>query len=229
MIDDYVNIHKVASYEINHVRLLEFMIKTNKPIIISTGASTYDEIDFAYKILKKNSTNLSILQCTACYPCPITALNLSVIPKLMNRYHVPIGLSDHSIDPVLAPVVAVGLGSKIIEKHFTLDKNLPGPDHNFALNPDELVTMINAIRKCEKSLGSGKKIVLPEELELKKFATRSIQAIKQISKGDVFKEGINFEILRPGNNSRGLDARFIHQIEGKKSEKSYNIGEGILD
>jgi N,N'-diacetyllegionaminate synthase len=229
MIDEYVDIHKVASYEINHIKLLEFLIKTKKPVIISTGASTYEEIDFAYKILKKNSIDLSILQCTACYPCPLTALNLSVIPKLMERYCVPVGLSDHSTDPIIAPVIAVGLGSKIIEKHFTLDKNLPGPDHNFALNPDELVIMIDAIRKCENTLGSGEKIVLPEELELRKFATRSIQAIRQISKGDIFKEGINFEILRPGNNSRGLDARFFHQIEGKKSQKTYNMGEGIFD
>jgi len=182
-VDPFVEIHKVASFEINHIRLLEFLARTKKPIIVSTGASTYDEIDFAVELIKKNGNeNISLLQCTSKYPCPIEALNLGTIPEMDNRYKLSIGLSDHSIEPSIGPVSAIALGAKIIEKHFTLDKNLPGPDHPFALNPEELKDMIKAIRDAEKAIGSGKKEILKEEQELRQFATRSIQAIQDIKK-----------------------------------------------
>ena len=185
-VDPYVEIHKVASFEINHIRLLEFLAKTKKPIIISTGATTYDEIDFAVELIKKNGNeNISLLQCTSKYPCPINALNLKTIPKLEGRYNLTVGFSDHSVEPTIGPISAVALGAKIIEKHFTLDKNLPGPDHPFALSPNELEEMVKAIRNTEKVLGSGKKEVLKEEQELRQFASRSIQAIQDIKKGDI--------------------------------------------
>jgi N,N'-diacetyllegionaminate synthase len=225
-IDPYVSIHKVASYEINHVRLLEYLLKTNKPIIISTGACNYDEIDFAVNILKNSS--IALLQCTSCYPCPVNALNLSTIPKLKSRYNLPVGLSDHSLDPIIAPLTSIGLGATIIEKHFTLDKTLNGPDHMFALNPEELKLMINSIRQVEISKGHGNKIILSEELELKQFATRSLQALIDIKKGDLLVEGTNFDILRPGNRIRGLDARFLNEIIGKKSKIDIAKGDGII-
>ena len=229
-IDPYVEIHKVASFEINHIRLLEFLAKTKKPIIISTGASTYDEIDFAIDLIKINGNeNISLLQCTSKYPCPIEALNLGAISEMRNKYGLPVGLSDHSLDPILAPIIAVSLGSKIIEKHFTLDKNLPGPDHLFALNPQELQIMIKYIRNAEKSFGSGKKEILKEEEELRQFATRSIQAIQDIHRGDLLKEGLNFDILRPGNRIRGLEARFLETLTGKKAIKDIQKGDGIID
>ena len=228
-IDPFVLIHKVASFEINHVRLLEFLAKTKKPIIISTGASTYDEIDFAVNLIKKIHNKISILQCTSRYPSPLEALNLSVIPHMKLRYDLPVGLSDHSIDPMVGPILAVGLGITIIEKHFTLDRNLPGPDHAFALIPNELELMIKSIRKAELAKGKGEKIILDEELELRHFATRSIQAIKDITKGEILQEGINFEVLRPGNRVRGAEARFLDMINGKKSIKDVKIGDGITD
>ena len=107
-IDPFVQIHKVASFEINHVRLLEFLAKTNKPIIISTGASTYEEIDFAVNTIKKFNKKISILQCTSKYPCPLESLNLSVIPHLKLRYGFPVGLSDHSTDPIIGPILTIG-------------------------------------------------------------------------------------------------------------------------
>ncbi len=227
-VDPYVIIHKVASFEINHVRLLEFLARTKKPVLISTGASTYDEIDFAVNLMKKNNNSkLALMQCTSKYPAPIEALNLSVIPKMRERYHLPVGLSDHSMNPLIAPLVAVGLGATVIEKHFTLDRNLPGPDHPFALIPDELKLMIESIRKAESSRGSGIKEILKEEFELRKFATRSVQAIKDISKGDKLREGHNIDVLRPGNRSRGADARFLTYFEGKKSKKNFKTGNGI--
>lgn len=229
-VDPHVTFHKVASFEINHIRLLEFLAKTKKPIIISTGASTYDEIDFAVDLVKKNGNeNIALLQCTSKYPALIEELNLSVIPKMKSKYKVPVGFSDHSMDPIIGPVLAVGLGATIIEKHFTIDRNLPGPDHPSSLIPSELELMIQSIRKADKAKGNGEKIILDVEQELHQAGTRAIQAIKNISKGDTLREGINFELLRPGNRSRGLEPRFLNQVNGKKSTKDVVLGDGITD
>ena len=229
-IDPFVEIHKIASYEINHVRLLEFISKTKKPILISTGASSYDEIDFAIKKIKENgNNNIGILQCTAKYPAPIETLNLSVIPEFESRYNLPIGFSDHSIDPIIGPLTSIGMGIKFLEKHFTLDKKLPGPDHYFALDPEELKLMIKTIREGEQAKGNKIKKILDEEKELKEFATRSIQAIKEIKKGDILQEGINFDILRPGKRIRGLDARYLEQVNGKKAIRDISFGDGIKE
>lgn len=228
-VDPYVEIHKIASYEINHIRLLEYVAKTEKPVLISTGASNYKEIDFAINLMKQNNSGaIALLQCTSKYPAPLDALNIAVIPKLKEKYHVPVGFSDHSMDPLVGPLLAIGVGATILEKHFTLDRNLEGPDHPFALIPEELEKMIHAIREADKAKGTGEKIVLKEEEELRQFATRSIQAIKNISKGEILKEGINIDILRPGNQKRGAEPRFLLEIIGKKATRDICLGEGIL-
>jgi len=230
IIDKHVSIHKIASFEINHVRLLDFLAKTKKPIIISTGASTYDEIDFCVERIRNHGNkNIVLLQCTSKYPCPISSLNLSVIPKMKLRYDLPVGFSDHSTDPIIAPILSVGLGATVIEKHFTLSRSLPGPDHSFALEPTELESMIHTIRESESAFGSGTKEILENEKELRLFATRSIQAITDISKGDVLREGINFDVLRSGNRSRGTEPRFLENINGKKSLRDVKKDEGISE
>ena len=229
-IDPYVEIHKIASFEINHVRLKEFLAKTKKPIIVSTGASTFDEINFCVNLLKKNDcNNIILLQCTSKYPCPINSLNLSVIPKMKLKYECPIGLSDHSTDPIIGPLTSIGLGATIIEKHFTLDKSLSGPDHSFALDPNELEFMIKSIRQAQLSFGNGVKEILEDEKELRQFATRSIQAITDIQKDEFLLEGKNFDVLRPGNRIRGTEPRFLESINGKKSSKFIKKGDGITD
>lgn len=229
-IDPFVSIHKIASYEINHIRLLEYVANTTKPILISTGASIPKEIEFAINLVKKKGNQkIVLLQCTAKYPAPFESLNLSVITFLKSKYHLPVGLSDHSLDPILAPVLAVGLGATIIEKHFTMDKSLSGPDHSFALDPTELRLMIKSIRQADLAKGSGIKNILPEEEELRRFATRSLQAIKPIKEGDILHEGLNFDILRPGKNPRGIEARHMFEIEGKKATKNYKVGEGVIE
>jgi len=173
------------------------------------------------------NNDIGLMQCTAKYPCPLNRLNLGVIPNMKSRYNVPIGLSDHSTDPITAPVLAVGLGATFIEKHFTLDKSLQGPDHAFALNPSELEIMVKSIRNADAAKGSAKKEILDVEKELWRFATRSIQATKKIRKGEILSEGHNFDVLRPGNQSRGLDPSFIDKINGRKANKNYDIGQGI--
>ena len=227
-VDEYVQIHKVASYELNHIPLLEFLASRKKPIILSTGASTYAEIDFALKVLrKKGAKEIALMQCTATYPASLESLNLRTITTFKKRYNIPVGLSDHSVEPFVAPLMSMGYGATILEKHFTLDKNSDGPDHFFALEPNELSLMIDLVRKSSLTSGSGEKKIQKEEKELRKFAVRSIQAIKKISEGEIFKEGYNIGILRPGNQKRGEDPRFLNKIEGKKSNRIIKIGEGI--
>ncbi|MDC0186975.1 N-acetylneuraminate synthase family protein [Candidatus Nitrosopelagicus sp.] len=226
-IDKFVNIHKLASYEINHIPMLHALAKTKKPIIVSTGASTLEEINFAIKTIKKYNNKICLLQCTSKYPAKPESLNLSVIPSLKNKYKLPIGLSDHSIDPIVAPLTAVGLGATIIEKHFTLDKSSNGPDHYFSLNPTELKLMISALRNSKKSIGNPIKKIHNDEKELRKFAHRSIQAIKNIKNGEKLILGKNIDLLRPGNRKRGLDPRFLNKILHKKSNKKINVGDGI--
>lgn len=229
-IDPYVEIHKLASFEINHVRLIEFLASTKKPILISTGASTIEEIDFAINLCKKaKNDNIVLLQCTSKYPSPLSSINLSVIKTLREKYKVPVGFSDHSEDPIIAPILSIGFGSSVIEKHFTLNKKLSGPDHSYALEPNELQKMIESIRMTEEAIGKGKKEVLEIENELQQFAKRSLQAISEIKEGDNLKEGVNFEVLRPGNNLRGLEARFLEECNGRKATKDIKVGEGICD
>ena len=229
-IDPYVNYHKIASYEISHYRLIEFIAKTGKPTFLSTGAATIDEIEWAVNhFFKNNGKNLTLLQTTAKYPAPLESLNIYSMDVLKDNFNVSVGLSDHSIDPTIGPVCATALGANVIEKHFTLNKKLPGPDHSFALDPLELKKMINAIRNCEKCLGSREKIVQDYELELRDFAQRSIQCIKNISKGEFFLEGVNFAILRSGKRNKGIHPKFLETLEGKAATRSISIGDGILE
>lgn len=227
-IDPYVQTHKIASYEISHSRLIEFVAKSGKPLILSTGAATYDDISWAIEHFRKNGgNNITLMQTTAKYPAPLQTLNLNVILTLQKKYGVSVGLSDHSKNPIIGPVAAVALGATIIEKHFTLDNKLPGPDHFFALNANELKTMVTSIRDCEISLGSNEKSIQPEEIELNQFAQRGIQAIKPIQKNELFEEGKNIDILRSGKQKKGLHPKYLEQINGKKATRTIDIGEGI--
>jgi len=229
-IEPYVEIHKIASYEITHSKLIEFIAKTSKPLILSTGAATMDEIEWAINYFyDKGGKQISLMQTTAKYPTPLSSLNISVIQLLKNKFKVPVGLSDHSVDPIIGPVTAVALGASIIEKHFTLNKNLPGPDHAFALNPEQLKLMVKAIRDCEQCIGTGQKIVLEDENELRNFAQRGIQAIQTIKTGDILKDGQNIDILRPGKKTKGLHPKFLIEIDGKKATKSIQLGDGIQE
>jgi len=228
-INKYTKIHKLASFELNHIRLLEYLASTKKPIILSTGASTHDEIQFAIKLLKKNNVKkIFLLHTISQYPASENSLHLKVIKELQKKYKLSIGLSDHSIDPICAALISIGLGAKIIEKHFTLNKKFKGPDHSFALNPTELSKMISNIRLAERMLGNSQKKVFSNEKELQKFAKRSVQSIKTIQPGEKFIEDENFSILRPGNQKRGAEARFLNYIVGKKSKRKIQPGQGIL-
>jgi N-acetylneuraminate synthase len=229
-VDPHTLVHKIASYEISHVRLLEACAKSGKPLILSTGASTHADIRYALDWFRQcGGRDIALMQVTAKYPAPLSSIALRVIPTLRHTYGVPVGLSDHSTDPVIAPVGAVALGASVIEKHYTLDKRLPGPDHSFALTPSELATMVRAIRDMEQALGSAEKTIQAEEQELYSFARRALQAIRPIAAGESLHEGENFAILRPGQQTAGLHPRYVFEVEGKRATRAIALGEGICE
>lgn len=227
-IDPLVTVHKIASYEIGHLRLLDLAAKSGKPLLLSTGAADMEDVAWAVDRLRTNGgRNLCLMQCTAKYPAPFNALNLTAIETLRRRFGVAVGLSDHSRDPVTAPVAAVALGARAIEKHFTLDNDLPGPDHAFALEPDELKLMVTKIREAEAARGTGIKHVTEAERELAAFARRGVQATRAIHKGEQLREGENVDILRPGKQSLGVHPRYIEQIEGRTATRDIAVGQGL--
>ena len=160
-------------------------------------------------------------------PAPPESLNLKAIPLLAETFGVPVGLSDHSRDPLLAPLAAVALGARVIEKHFTLHNRLPGPDHAFAVTAEELKAMVSAIRQVETMLGHGDKTVLPAEEELAGYARRGIQAVRDIAAGERLREGENVDILRPGQQPLGLHPKHLPDLEGKPAARDIAQGQGI--
>jgi N-acetylneuraminate synthase len=227
-IDPFVSIHKIASYEISHPHLIALAARSSKPLILSTGASEEEDIAWAVGTFHgAGGRDLCLLQCTADYPAPISGLNLRTIPWLRRRFGLATGLSDHSREPMVGPVVAVALGARVIEKHYTLDNRLPGPDHSFALLPDELKEMVRQVRCAEAALGNGVKRVLPEELELASFARRGLQAVREIVPGEILREGVNFAVLRPGEQTLGVHPRFRQRFEGQPSVRRIPLGDGL--
>ena len=226
-VDPYVAVHKIASYELNHRRLLERIARTGKPVILSTGAAEFSEILSALDLLRGAGVRtICILQCTAQYPAACDALHLRVIPTFA-RLGVAAGLSDHSLDPLVGPLGAVALGARCVEKHFTLSRRLPGPDHAHALEPDELRRMVNGIRAMESALGSAGKRFLPEEYELRCFAVRRLQSTRDIARGERLVEGENFDALRPGQNRQGGSPMRVHEVAGRAAARDIHAGDGI--
>lgn len=218
--------YKIASSELTHLPLLQYVAKKGKPIILSSGAATLAELIEAYETcLDAGNRQIAILHCIAEYPAPLNSLNLKIISTLRMTFpNVIVGFSDHSTDPVVAPNAAVSFGAKIIEKHITLNKNLPGADHAFALNPEELKSMVQEIRRTEKILiakkkfrieeriiGSGERKTFELERERRLFTFRSIFALKNISSGESFNRR-NIAVLRPGNNFPGLHPKIFDVI-----------------
>jgi N-acetylneuraminate synthase len=229
-LDPYVKMHKIASYEISHLRLIEAVGRSGKPLILSTGASGEEDISWAVEAFyNAGGKDLVLMQCTASYPAPPDAMNLKVIPWLAGRFGVSVGLSDHSRNPLHAPLLALGLGARVIEKHFTLSNLLPGPDHEMALTPEELKTMVRYLRDAEPMLGQMVKEVLPQEKPLAQYARRGLQAVKDIRKGETLCEGINVSILRPGDQRLGLHPRHLIHMEGRNATRDIPKGDGIQE
>lgn len=227
-VDPHLKRHKIASYEIGHIHLLELAAQAGKPLFLSTGAAAVEEIAWAVDTYKRlGGQNLTLMQCTARYPAEPAAMHLRAIPWLQKRFAVPVGLSDHSRHPTHAPIGAVALGAVAIEKHFTLDNRLPGPDHAFAITPPELVLLVQAVRAMEEMRGFPIKTIDPSEEELRQFARRGVQALNVIQVGEQLIEGKNIGILRPGKQRLGVHPKFLAEMEGKLARRIIQEGEGI--
>jgi N,N'-diacetyllegionaminate synthase len=211
-----VNIFKTASADIVDLPLQEFLAKTGKKVIVSTGMATLGEIENAVKIYRRaNNSNLSLLHCVSNYPCSMASLNLRVIQTLSSTFQLPVGYSDHSVG-AQATIIAVSLGAKVIEKHFTLDKSLVGPDHKASSTPEEFTELVEAIRMTEVALGTPFKECQDEERQMAQVSRKSIVLKQDIQEGEVLTQD-NITMKRPGT---GLLAHFIPSILNKTVNKS---------
>ena len=191
--------------------------KKNKPIILSTGASDLSEIKEAIEaIYSTGNEEIILLHCSSIYPTPLDQVNLNIMNTLQHKFDLLIGYSDHTINPLLVPISAIAKGACVFEKHITLDRNLSGPDHYFAIEPNELKEMVNAIRITEKILGSSQKKKLKEEEEVIRLGRRSIVAKRDIKKDDLITDEM-LTIKRPGY---GIAPKFLDQIIGKKAKEN---------
>jgi N-acetylneuraminate synthase/N,N'-diacetyllegionaminate synthase len=214
---------KVSSTDLTNLPLLEYIAEKGKPIILSTGMGTLGEVEEAVNIIKNaGNEDVILLHCITSYPAKFESLNLRVIRTLREAFKLPVGFSDHSLG-IYAPIAAVALGAVVIEKHFTLDKNLPGPDHKASLSPEELKEMVKAIRLVEKALGDGIKRPTPEEEEIRSVARRSIVAKVDIPKGTVIT-GEMIAFKRPGT---GLPPKYHNEITGKRAKRNIKADELI--
>ena len=224
-----MDIIKIPSGEITNFPYLREAARSNKRIILSTGMSTIDEVKAAVDVLKQysdvisaESGNLTLLHCNTQYPTPYEDVNLKAMLTLGKEFGCAIGYSDHTLG-IEVPIAAVAMGATVIEKHFTLDKNMPGPDHKASLEPDELKAMVSAIRHIEVALGNGIKQTTDSEQGNIKIARKSIVAAKDIKKGELFTED-NLTTKRPGD---GISPMRWNDIIGTKADRDYKEDELI--
>ena len=207
-------IYKIASFEITDIPLIEYVAKRGKPIIISTGIAEKEDIELALKTIRKyNNSQIVMLKCTSSYPAPLEEANLITLQDYKNEFNVIPGLSDHTLG-ITAPIVAVALGAKVIEKHFILDRSIGGPDSTFSLNEKEFSKMVHHIREAEKAKGELS-YELTEKQKKGRVFSRSLYAVKDIKQGDIFTCD-NIRSIRPGF---GLHPKYFKDIIGKKLKK----------
>ncbi len=214
-----VPLHKVASFEIVDLPLIEKMARTGRPLVISTGMATLGEIEEAVRAARgAGAKQIALLKCTSAYPAPPEAMNLRTIPHLAHAFDAPVGLSDHTLG-IAVPVAAVALGACIIEKHFTFSRALPGPDGAFSLEPEEFRAMVEAVRAAEKSLGEIRYGVGDLEAKSRIFR-RSLFAVRQVKAGEPFTPE-NVRSIRPG---QGLPPRHLKDVLGRRATRDIEPG-----
>ncbi|MBU4176053.1 MAG: N-acetylneuraminate synthase family protein [Actinobacteria bacterium] len=218
-----VSAFKVASSDLWHLPLIEYIASKGKPMIVSTGMANFDDIEKALGAVQQGGgPPVCLLHCVADYPAAPKDLNLRAIPAMAAEFSLPVGYSDHS-KGIFAPVAAVALGACVIEKHFTLDRNLPGPDHPFAIEPDELGQMVSYIRATEAAMGTGEKQMAESEIKTFKIARRSIFADAYIGKGTTISSEM-VKMLRPGT---GISPWYLNEVIGSVAAKDIRAGEPI--
>ena len=214
-----VPVHKVASYEITDIPLIDYIASKGKPIIFSIGMATLADIELALSTIRKHENNdIAVLKCVSAYPTPIEETNLKTIENIRETFGVVSGLSDHT-STITTAVLSVALGAKIIEKHLTLDRNLGGPDAPFSLEPDEFKTMVNSVRESEKAIGKTT-YALNNKQQRSRLMARSLFVVKNMKKGDIFTEE-NVKSIRPGY---GMHPKYLPEILGKKAVNDTECG-----
>lgn len=204
--------HKLASFELVDIPLIQKIARTGKPLIMSTGMSTVEEIKEAVATARASgAADIALLKCTSAYPALPEEMNLRTIPDLSRRFDVPVGLSDHTMDSAVA-VAAVSLGACIIEKHLTLSRSEPGPDSAFSLEPQEFKTMVDAVRVTEKALGTVHFGIEEKEASSRVFR-RSLFVVQDVKRGEAFT-GENVRSIRPGY---GLHTRHLPEVVGQRA------------
>jgi N,N'-diacetyllegionaminate synthase len=217
--------HKIPSGEITNLPYLRQVGGYGKPVILSTGMATLGEIEAALDVLREAGTptdRVTVLHCTTEYPTPMGDVNLRAMLTIRDAFGVAVGYSDHTVG-IEVPIAAVALGATVIEKHFTLDRDLPGPDHKASLEPDELKAMVAAIRNIEQALGDGIKRMSPSEGKNKVIARRSLVAACAIRAGEVFTEA-NLAVKRPGT---GLSPMRWDEVRGRTARRDFAADELI--
>ena len=211
--------YKIASFEVVDIPLIRRVAKIGKPIIMSTGMATFDEIDEAVRTIREAGNNqIALLKCTSAYPSRPEDMNLLTIPHLAEAYGLPTGLSDHTLGTTV-PIAAVALGACIIEKHLTLSRSIAGPDSAFSLEPHEFKEMVEAVRTTEKALGRVYCGASENEKQSRIFR-RSLFVVKDMKKGERFTEQ-NVRSIRPGH---GLHTRYLDVVLGKKARMNIDRG-----
>ena len=218
-----LEIFKIPSGEITNLPYLRKIGKLKKKVILSTGMSTLGDIEQALDILRENGTDdITVLHCNTEYPTPMKDVNLNAMNTIRDAFKVEVGYSDHTLG-IEIPIAAVALGATIIEKHFTLDKTMEGPDHRASLEPNELKAMVTAIRNIENAMGDGVKELTESESKNIKIARKSIVASKNIKKGEMFTEE-NLGIKRPGD---GISPMIWDHVIGKIAKQDFKEDEKI--
>jgi pseudaminic acid synthase len=211
--------YKLASFELVDLPLIQRMASTGKPLIVSTGMATLEEIGEALQTARQaGASQIALLKCTSAYPAAPEEMNLRTIPELARRFALPVGLSDHTMG-IAAPVAAVALGACIIEKHITLSRSLKGPDSAFSLEPQEFKAMVEAVRTAEKSLGEVCFGPSSRE-ESSRIFRRSLFAVQDVKQGEVFTAA-NVRSIRPGH---GLHTRYLTQVLGQRAARDIERG-----
>ena len=225
---EYVPAFKVASFTLSHHPFLKELAEYGKPIIMSTGGHDIGGIREAVAVLRENGVNdIVLLHCISSYPTPLEEINVRAVRSLRDEFDTQVGLSDHTEEPTIAPAAATALGGTVVEKHFTLDNEMEGPDHSFALEPDELAKMIQYVRKSDQALGTGDLSVSSVEKGSVSRATRSLFAVRDIDKGDTITED-TVRALRPGNLDRdGLDPKHMMDVVGATAINDVSEGDPI--
>lgn len=216
-------IYKIPSGEITNLPYLMKIAKTGKPVIISTGMSDLDEVGLALEVLRDNGAGtITLLHCNTQYPTPFEDANLKAMLTLKERFGFAVGYSDHTLG-IEVSLAATALGAKVIEKHFTLDKNMEGPDHKSSLDPQELKVLVTSIRNIEVALGDGIKRVSKSENPNKEAARKSIVAKRDIVKGEIFTVD-NLTVKRPGH---GISPVKWFEVLGSKAARDFSEDELI--